>query len=201
MADTFYVSDIFGQKITFEEKIEEIRKKLLECLEEEFERIFSISSLNYLTVESGLARNTLDAYGHDLARYLDFLQQENVAGPDAITPTLILRFLAFLKDAGLSARSRARALVAVRSFHKFLLSERIAAANPTAAGRGAEELQSPAAYPALRPRSNACSKRRPARQRSICATGRCSKFSTPPACASPNWLPSRSAICNSMPVI
>lgn len=88
--------------------------------------------LNYLTVERGLARNTLDAYGHDLARYLDFLQQENVAGPDAITPTLILRFLAFLKDAGLSARSRARALVAVRTFHKFLLSEKIAAANPTA---------------------------------------------------------------------
>jgi [protein-PII] uridylyltransferase len=35
VADTFYVSDIFSQKITFEEKIEEIRKKLLECLEEE----------------------------------------------------------------------------------------------------------------------------------------------------------------------
>ncbi|MFA5515385.1 MAG: [protein-PII] uridylyltransferase [Desulfuromonadales bacterium] len=34
VADTFYVSDIFGQKITDPEKIEDVRKKLLECLEE-----------------------------------------------------------------------------------------------------------------------------------------------------------------------
>ena len=35
VADTFYVSDIFSQKITAAEKMDEIRRKLLECLEEE----------------------------------------------------------------------------------------------------------------------------------------------------------------------
>ncbi len=34
-ADTFYVQDIFGQKVTFTGKIEEIRSRLLACLEEE----------------------------------------------------------------------------------------------------------------------------------------------------------------------
>ncbi len=88
--------------------------------------------LNYLTVERGLARNTLEAYGRDLARYLDFLEKNHLTTPDAITPPLVLRFLARLREDGLAPRSRARALVALRSFHKFLLSEGHAARNPTA---------------------------------------------------------------------
>jgi [protein-PII] uridylyltransferase len=34
-ADTFYVQDIFGQKVTFKDKIEEIRSRLLACLDED----------------------------------------------------------------------------------------------------------------------------------------------------------------------
>ncbi|MBE0599076.1 MAG: site-specific tyrosine recombinase XerD [Desulfuromonadales bacterium] len=87
--------------------------------------------LNYLTVERGLAKNTLDAYGRDLARYLDFLEKEAVGHPDQVTAAGVLRFLALLKEQGLAARSRARALVALRTFHKFLLTEGVAATNPT----------------------------------------------------------------------
>ena len=60
--------------------------------------------LNYLTVERGLARNTLDAYGRDLARYLDYLETQQIATPERITPAVVLRFLSHLKDAGLAAR-------------------------------------------------------------------------------------------------
>jgi len=88
--------------------------------------------LNYLTVERGLSANTLDAYGRDLARYLDFIEKAGVARPDEIAPSLVLRFLGQLKEAGLSARSRARALVSLRMFHKFLLAEKLATVNPTA---------------------------------------------------------------------
>jgi len=87
--------------------------------------------LNYLTVERGLSSNTLDAYGRDLARYLDFLEKEGIAHPDVVSPSLVLRFLSRLKEAGLSARSRARALVSLRMFHKFLLAEKLATVNPT----------------------------------------------------------------------
>ncbi len=87
--------------------------------------------LNYVAVEKGLSRNTLEAYGRDLARYLDFLETEGVDHPDGVTPATVLRFLARLKEEGLSPRSRARALVSLRMFHKFLLGEKLSAANPT----------------------------------------------------------------------
>jgi len=87
--------------------------------------------LNYVTVEKGLAKNTLDAYGRDLSRYLDFLEREKVTQPDDVTPAVVMRYLVSLRDQGLSARSRARALVAVRMFHKFLYGEKYAQGNPT----------------------------------------------------------------------
>lgn len=87
--------------------------------------------MSYLAVERGLARNTLDAYGRDLARYLAWLQSQGVHHPDAISTTLLLRFLTHLKDEGLGPRSRSRALVALRTFHKFLVSERLCTVNPT----------------------------------------------------------------------
>jgi integrase/recombinase XerD len=78
-----------------------------------------------------LARNTLEAYGRDLSRYLAWLQHQGVAHPDAIGAAHVLRFLASLKDEGLAPRSRSRALVALRTFHKFLVGERLSAHNPT----------------------------------------------------------------------
>lgn len=86
--------------------------------------------LNYLVVEKGLSDNTLDAYGRDLARYLDFLTGQGLRQADAIRPPDILRFLDQLKQHGLSPRSRGRALVSLRVFHKFLLQEGIATHNP-----------------------------------------------------------------------
>ncbi|MDK2848653.1 MAG: integrase/recombinase XerD [Desulfuromonadales bacterium] len=88
--------------------------------------------LNYLVVEKGLSNNTLDAYGRDLARYLEYLNENGVSAPDGITPPIVVSFLAKLKDHGLSARSRARKLVSLRMFHRFLLSENLARTNPAA---------------------------------------------------------------------
>jgi len=87
--------------------------------------------LNYLAVERGLAINTLDAYGRDLARYLDYLESQKVVALENISAAVVLRFLSHLKDAGLSPRSRARALAALRTFHKFLVREKITKDNPT----------------------------------------------------------------------
>lgn len=87
--------------------------------------------MSYLAVERGLARNTLDAYGRDLNRYVTWLHGQGVTHPDAIATPLLLRFLNHLKDEGLAPRSRSRALVALRTFHKFLVSERLCAVNPT----------------------------------------------------------------------
>ena len=87
--------------------------------------------LNYLAVERGLANNTLDAYGRDLARYLDYLESQKIVALENISAAVVLRFLSHLKNAGLSPRSRARALAALRTFHKFLVREKITKDNPT----------------------------------------------------------------------
>jgi integrase/recombinase XerD len=87
--------------------------------------------LNYLTVEKGSSQHTLEAYSRDLGRYLAHLAASETTSLSAVRPALILLYLAKLKEAGLAARSRARALVAVRSFHKFLCSEGVTAENPT----------------------------------------------------------------------
>ena len=88
--------------------------------------------LNYLTVEKGLATNTLEAYGRDLSRYLNYLDKAEIIEPDRISQTDVLGFLGGLKKEGLSARSRARALSAIRMFHRFLRMEKLSGGDPTA---------------------------------------------------------------------
>ncbi len=87
--------------------------------------------LNYLVVEKGLSANTLEAYGRDLSRYIGFLLKSETVQPDQVDSAVVLAFLSSLKKAGLSSRSRARTLVALRTFHRFLLAEGYATANPT----------------------------------------------------------------------
>ncbi|MDT8420557.1 MAG: site-specific tyrosine recombinase XerD [Desulfuromonadales bacterium] len=87
--------------------------------------------LNYLTVEKGLAANTLDAYGRDLSRYLNFLRQAKITTPDGISRSDVLNFLTGLRQAGLAPRSRARTLSAVRMFHRFLRLEKLSTQDPT----------------------------------------------------------------------
>jgi len=88
--------------------------------------------LNYLAVEKGLADNTLNAYSRDLVHYLDQLrQQAGIETPADITQEAVLDFLTCLKRRNLSPRSRARALSAVRGFHRFLLHENYLDQDPT----------------------------------------------------------------------
>ncbi len=87
--------------------------------------------LSYLLVERGLARNSLDAYGRDLARYLSWLERSGVTAMDAVRSTDVAGFIGALKDEGLSPRSRARSLSAVRMFHRFLMAEGYCKDNPT----------------------------------------------------------------------
>jgi integrase/recombinase XerD len=88
--------------------------------------------LNYLIVEKGLAKNTQESYNRDIIKYLDYLERKDCGDPRKIRPLDVASFLAELKDAGLSARSRARTLSAVRMFHRFLVIENHCETNPSA---------------------------------------------------------------------
>ena len=86
--------------------------------------------ISYLAVEKGLSANTQEAYSRDLARYLDFLERQGRTTPASVTSADVAMFLGRLKDAGIGPRSRSRSLSAIRMFHKFLMIENYADANP-----------------------------------------------------------------------
>ncbi len=86
--------------------------------------------LEMLAAERGAARNTLAAYQADLADFAAFASAHGVpcAGADATT---LQRYIAGLAEAGLSARTGARRLSALRQFHRFLLREEVRGDDPT----------------------------------------------------------------------
>lgn len=86
--------------------------------------------LNYLLVEKGLSKRTLESYSRDLTRYHTFLLNNGVTNvSDSDTP-LILKHLIALRDSGLEARTRARHLVALRGFYRFLVQEKMIGRDP-----------------------------------------------------------------------
>ena len=87
--------------------------------------------LNYLVVEKGLAKNTLESYSRDIVKYLEFLESRGRVSPGTIRPLDVASFIAALRDAGLGARSRARALSSVRMFHRYLVIENYCETNPS----------------------------------------------------------------------
>jgi integrase/recombinase XerD len=86
--------------------------------------------LNYLLVEKGLSQKTLDAYSRDIIRYREFLVENKIQTISEDDTPLILKHLIQLRNMGLGARSRARHLVALRGFYRFLVHEEILGHDP-----------------------------------------------------------------------
>jgi integrase/recombinase XerD len=85
--------------------------------------------LSWLAVEKGRSPNTLAAYRRDLAAYSEFLTARGLR-PGAVTEPVVEDYLAFLRAAGRAPASVARALVSVRSLHRFMEDEGQADTNP-----------------------------------------------------------------------
>jgi integrase/recombinase XerD len=88
--------------------------------------------LDHLTIERGVAANTLSSYRRDLRRYSEHLMQRGVDDLAKVTETDVSEFLVALRrgdpDTGatpLSAVSAARAVIAVRGLHRFAAAEGI----------------------------------------------------------------------------
>ncbi len=71
-------------------------------------------------VERGLAPKTVEAYGRDLARWVEHLERRGVSRLRDLERRHVSDFLTSLERQGLGARSRTRALVAVRRFLRHL---------------------------------------------------------------------------------
>ena len=85
---------------------------------------------NYILVEKGLAKKTIESYARDIIRFLGYLKDQDIDAAEDIDTRVILNYLIHLRDEGLSTRSRARHLVTLRGFFKFLVQEKILSQSP-----------------------------------------------------------------------
>jgi integrase/recombinase XerD len=75
-----------------------------------------------MAAERGAAKNTSEAYHHDLTDYVAWLRRRRNTALDATTQD-IRAYLTDLKNRGFQAASAARRLSAIRQFHRFLHAE------------------------------------------------------------------------------
>ena len=87
--------------------------------------------LKFIQLEKGLSENTIGAYRRDLKKYQDYLEEEKINHIDFIDRQTIQVCLGDLHDKGASAKSIARFISTIRSFHQFALREKYAAKDPT----------------------------------------------------------------------
>ena len=86
--------------------------------------------LDSQVAEKGISTNTVKAYRRDLSKLLDFATSKQKSIKDFKRED-ITELLASERDGGLSARSAARLLSALRQFYKFLISEEAVAEDPS----------------------------------------------------------------------
>jgi integrase/recombinase XerD len=98
--------------------------------------------LDYLAVEKGLARNSLSAYSSDLRHFGHWLADQALE-LERVERINIVKYFQWLRGAGISARSVARALAAIRGLFRFLVAERHLKKDPT------ENLENPKLWTTL----------------------------------------------------
>jgi integrase/recombinase XerD len=88
------------------------------------------SFLTVNSVEKGLSKNTLEAYGHDLSVFSDFLISQNVYSWADVQSFHLRSYVSWLRKRGLSTSSIARHVVTIRRLYKFLQLEGLITENP-----------------------------------------------------------------------
>jgi integrase/recombinase XerD len=100
----------------------------------------------HLRFERNLSAATIVAYEQDLVAYLAFVEEDSALLLEQVDRATIASFLERRLDEGASPRSRARYLSSIRRFHRYLLSEELATADPTDL---IEPLKLPFRYPSV----------------------------------------------------
>ncbi|MGM0805307.1 MAG: site-specific tyrosine recombinase XerD [Bacillota bacterium] len=88
--------------------------------------------LQYIIVERALSKNTIDSYKRDLTQYVRYLEKvESLETIHEIDRNHIMGYLLFLKENGKASTTLARNIASIRSFHQFLLREKVSSQDPS----------------------------------------------------------------------
>jgi len=93
--------------------------------------------IHFLTVEKGLAQNTLDSYRRDLMTYHQFLHKHHYLPIEQTNRSHIIAYLMELKNKGRATSTISRNLASIRAFYQYLLRDRYIEKDPS------ENLESP----------------------------------------------------------
>jgi integrase/recombinase XerD len=89
------------------------------------------SFLSYQAAVKGLSKNTLESYGRDVLKFIDYLEKRNISRIEGVKYNNILEYVTTLQGEGINIRSVARNLVSLKQFFKFLLLEKIIVEDPS----------------------------------------------------------------------
>lgn len=87
--------------------------------------------IHFLKVERQLSSNTLLSYRRDLESYFEFLEANGFTSLNQVEKRMILAHLQHQRANGKSARTLSRHISSIRSFHQFLLREKVTEQDPT----------------------------------------------------------------------
>lgn len=84
---------------------------------------------------TGVSDHTRDAYGSDVAQFVEWLERGRVDDPAEIDHRLLRRYLGHLDTRGFAPASIARKVASIRAFFRFLVRRGVVGADPTQALR------------------------------------------------------------------
>jgi integrase/recombinase XerD len=90
-----------------------------------------LTFIQYLNLERGLSRNTLESYKRDLDQYMHFIQLQGITVWTQSGKSQIAAYLNELKKLGRASATLSRTMVSLRAFYQFLLKERLIDTDPS----------------------------------------------------------------------
>ena len=84
---------------------------------------------SYLLYQKNYSKDTIDSYTRDINKFLEFMNNENYT-LNSVDSTLIRNFLAHETLDGISKRSNARRVIALRQFYEYLVKNNYVEFNP-----------------------------------------------------------------------
>lgn len=87
----------------------------------------------FLKLEKGLSPNSIEAYLSDIGKLKQFMENAQIeASVEELDQEQLGRFLIWISELGLSAKSQARILSGIKAFYRYLLLEEMIENDPTA---------------------------------------------------------------------
>jgi len=97
-----------------------------------FTKVLIEEFVSYLSIERGLAENTVQSYLHDLNSFYNYVHDKlKIISLEDITGDIIIGYLLYLQKSGKATSTLARHIAALKSFFHYLLRENLLAVDPT----------------------------------------------------------------------